>query len=89
MWKGFDVSEATWEPRDNLVNIEEMLARFEAQWQKNHAVNLPDNKSLVKQVGQQKNQLASKTKSNMNTRKNNIEAKLQQPKSMKKKDANL
>jgi hypothetical protein len=51
MWKGFDVSEATWEPRDNLVNIEEMLARFEAQWQKNHAVSLPDNKSLVKQVG--------------------------------------
>ncbi len=48
MWKGFDVSEATWEPRNNLVNIEEMLARFEAQWQKNHATNLPDTKSSVK-----------------------------------------
>jgi len=70
-WVGYDLEQNTWEPVENLENVEEMLEEFEKNWQAQHKNN--ENKQTaqisVKKPGRPRKYISdstplSKTKEN-------------------------
>ena len=46
-WKGYPLSEATWEPRDHLVNCENLISEFLIRNNQRHKIF---NSPIMKQI---------------------------------------